>query len=214
MSYKKSTALLCILSLTSTAFVQTNTHENVIIESRLLAMIDGTSLIDIGSIMNFARKARVIHHGKLDKETHESNGVINFFDGTKTVVELAELERTTTDPRILAELENAKKHALKKFSEISDPYMEAVKGTKAYMIELIETWSHIRDRKDSELLDWSKLDESQEMNAFHTNMKTFAQIDIFLRDLTCFLGDLVRSCKKSWADYKELVRQKAHEQHN
>lgn len=210
-------SMCCLLALTALpapAYAEADFSQPMIIESDLLEFIDGTPFIDIGEIIAYARRVRVLHHGKKDATTGETCGIIPFGDRFCTLVELSAMETNinnlSADERVA--FENARSFVLNRFTEISAPYMESVKGSKKHMVGLIEKWSVMRNRRDSELLNWSHLGEAEELNAFNDNMHSYKVIDQFLSDLTCFLADLVRSCKKSWERYKQEVRNKAHEQ--
>lgn len=219
---KKTTySICCLLAFTTFSSqaettVQSDFSQPMTIESHLLEFVDGTALIDIGEIIAYARRVRVLHHGKKDAETGETRGIIPFGDKFCTLIELRDMEarKESLSQEEQAALEVSRIFVLNRYTEISAPYMETVKGSKEQMVGLIEKWSVMRNRKDSELLNWSKLGEAEELNAFNNNMHSYKTIDQFLTDLTCFLADLVRSCKKSWAHYKEEVRRKAHEQHS
>ena len=99
------------------------------------------------------------------------------------------------------------------------PHFNAIRRDKALLVRLIDTWAVLREKENSSLKVWGDAninDSEAEIAYFKHHLVTIMQLDEFLEDIKLFLGDLLYSCPKSYAQYLECVRiiTEQHEQHN
>lgn len=197
--------------------------KRVDLDSRLLKLVDGTEYIGIGEIFNFAGNIIGLLHGThlktalqlgkaydlafpepLEDYVDENGkvGMIWFKDRYATMKELAEYEKEfPNDPELADAIERACHH----FEKFSEDYVEEIETAKDIMIQIIANWAKLRERSDSMMLDWSKV-EGQERDSLYKTMTTFKVFDTFLEDLLLFLKDLVQNCPKSHKNYRESLK--------
>lgn len=87
----------------------------------------------------------------------------------------------------------------------SAEFIESGRGAKNIMIVLIEEDCQKHNRPHSSLLEWARTKEGQESTMFEKHITTFGHYYHFLTDLVNFLLDLVHSCPKAEAQFKERV---------
>ena len=176
----------------------------IVIDSDVLRFIDGTPFIDIAQILHFGHQIRVLQNGEKDEKSGKLVGILTYKSERYTLKQLVELEKTLlSEARSFKEVLN---EAISYFEKVSIPYLDEAKGSKHYMIDLIQKWSRQRHKPSTPLLEWSKL-EGSEQEAFRRNVKTCTHLDEFCDDLTLFLIDLIRSCEKSWKQYRLLLKE-------
>lgn len=182
----------------------------------VLAFVDGTNLIDVASMVHFARQIYQMETtGRItiiDPVTHTHSERVLMFRGCPcSIVHVAQVQQQAPqDPAVQAALQQAHKAALDIFVEISRPYLAEVTNSKEYMMRLITVWSEMRSRPDTDLLNWgSCVDEEREFYQHMNNPQRFCQ---FLEDLRCFLVDMMYTCEKSWKLYDEMRRGVNHNQ--
>lgn len=93
------------------------------------------------------------------------------------------------------------------FEKISEPFHDVIQGAgvKAAMGFLIKESCSKRNRLDSLLYIWVTTDEKNEYELFDFHIKSITDVEIFLIDLHNFLGDLVFSCPRAHAQFKDQI---------
>ena len=175
-------------------------EDKIVIKSDVLKIIDGTSFVNIGEIVRFGIQIKTLWKGKKDRSTGNIIGLIEYEGQFYTVEQLALLEKSPSALNMVA-LDEALNLAVEHFQSIAEPYLEQAKGTKKYMVALIEQWSKQRNKPDTALLEWSKQDNN-EKEAFQENVQSFGNLNDFLEDLILFLTDFISSCPKSNEKYE------------
>jgi len=135
-----------------------------------------------------------------------------FFDGAWHSIEsLARVEEVLSGSK--DQKDSAKQCALKEvltyakadFIIKSSEFIESGRGSKNIMIVLIQEDCQKRNHPDSLLLEWAKTKEGQESTMFEHQINNFDDYYHFLADLVNFLLDLVHSCPKAHAQFKDRV---------
>ncbi len=223
--------LLTLTLVASSAFCSfdsTDKHDQPVqFDNFFISFIDGTDFINIKSILEFGqrlvalmRKSPLDYAQRVQKvfklnmqhpladhvDAGNRVGLVWFkgaYWGTK---ELQNYEKNNPhDPELAAALNHACSH----FERFSEEYVAEVDAAKGVMIQLITQWSALRNKPDTMLLDWSKV-EGLERDSLYSTMTTFEIFDNFLGDLVLFLKDLVRNCPKSYHKYQEQLKQPHH----
>jgi hypothetical protein len=73
------------------------------------------------------------------------------------------------------------------------------------MVNLIEESMIKRNRRDSLLHVWSKMNEKDELDLFDKHIRSIKDLEFFMVDLNNFLGDILYNCPRGYAQYKEYV---------
>ncbi len=102
------------------------------------------------------------------------------------------------------------KMAIKDFVTANEPFALKMEGTKSMMLKLVVEFCLKYRRPYSFLLEWSNVDEGQEVVAFQKKMTSCRALDEFCTDLTDFLEALYYSCEKARAEFeaKEKAKRK------
>lgn len=93
-----------------------------------------------------------------------------------------------------------------KLHETTLPFMSDMDGFRSIVLTLIKDSCEKRNRMNSFLLTWGKCPEGKEYESIKTNLKTFKDLQTFVGHLIHFLGDLIHSCPKGYAQYLELIK--------
>lgn len=91
------------------------------------------------------------------------------------------------------------KMAIRDFVIANEPFALKMQGTKTMMLKLVEEFCLKYRRPYSFLLEWSNVDEGQEVIVFQRKMTSCRALDEFCTDLTDFLESLYYSCEKARA---------------
>lgn len=175
------------------------------LDSVILAHADGLFPIGINGdvvalIKQYQNQMAILLQGK--KRGVHYEGVFSFEGKKYTIQELTLLEaaRGTT-----IELMTVRHKIIKKFEKISHPFRQLIKdyGIKPLMGDLIEESIIKRNRHNSLLYIWAKTDEKNEHEIFDKYVKSIKDLEIFMIDLSNFLGDIVYNCPRGHAQYKE-----------
>lgn len=208
-------------------------QEKIIINSKALHFVDGTALMDIDNMyffitymlgMRFGFTPEVCHYKGLNNTNLEmlqklfSIEKIFTLDGTRyTLKELVELEREfkknnahlltgdhKRDRAVMKNFSAVLEEVIQAFEKVAEPYMEEVKGTKEFMVQLLEKWSEQANKPDTYLLAWSNNanDEKVHLRADLTSLEV---VDEFLDDLVSFMFALIDSCPKSVKKYRKQL---------
>lgn len=164
------------------------------IDSPIIGIINGTSLLDIEGIINLRLRVRCLDLGEPKKECYYKE---HFY----SLRELAALEdRPDADKDGLQKTLN---EAITLFEKFSEPYAKEGQAGKQFSIKIIAKWIEQRGRHDSHLSDWSKNTIADERVLFRKEIVSFKKFSQFCDDLTLFLLDLIYSCDKSYQKYRE-----------
>lgn len=98
----------------------------------------------------------------------------------------------------------------KEFDELTKPFAKTARGGKKQMEVLIKESCQKRNRPDCFLLKWAEAPEDNESQLMFDQIITFKAMDQFCTDLTNFLEDLMRSCKKAWGQFKKIMDEQEH----
>lgn len=203
-------------------------QDHVMLDSFVIKFIDGTSLLNISEIIHYAKNLFRLTKGTtvteataLCKEYHIAIdhrfedyadekgrvGLVWFQGRYHTVKEMCIFEHKNSRNPELAE---ALWKTLDFFERLSESYVSEIESAKNVMVKLIDQWSHLRNRPNTLLLNWAKIDKP-ETSGVHATMQSFETFDIFVTDLLLFLKDFMHNCPKSLHAYKE--QQKLQQQH-
>ena len=111
-----------------------------------------------------------------------------------------------------AELNALLAGAKRDFEELVGQFINQAKGTKTFLVTLIEESCYRRNRKNSILLTWASSTEEHETIIFHTEVQSFRGLADFCQDLENFLEDLMYSCPKAMDQFKKKREQYTHDQ--
>ncbi|MGE0009873.1 MAG: hypothetical protein AB7F19_04965 [Candidatus Babeliales bacterium] len=138
-------------------------------------------------------------------EALKKEHIENFEQFTK---ELTELEHKRMQQTQL--LAPALAQAKKSFADLTFPFMEQARGSKDFMVPLIEEWAEKAGHKDSMLLRWSEEDPGSEMSMFDHDINNCARLDNMCCNLLDFLTSLIASCPKAVEQYEVLKTKLTH----
>ncbi len=126
-------------------------------------------------------------------------------------LELEELDQKRTQQ--LSLLSPALAEAKKAFSDITFPFMEQARGSKDFMVPLIEEWAERAGHKDSMLLRWSEEDAGSELKMFDQDITTCGHLNDMCSNLLDFLTSLIASCPHAVEQY-EILKNKLSAHHD
>lgn len=221
---------LCALCITTSAF-----SKPVTLDSEILKLIDGTPFLngyEIKIMLHVLLKLQNMLDGEVDQQGNKA-GYYQLNGQRYSINELITLESALDEEfstcqarRITGELDNreyadseaayrinkqkfaaALQEIKTDFETKISPYVGNARGAKQQLCMLIQESCKKHNRLDSILLKWGEEQEGHEGEAMRTNIATCAQMKVFCIDLTNFLKDMIHSCPKAVAHYKEL---KAH----
>jgi hypothetical protein len=187
-------------------------ENRITLESSVIKIADG-SFINADKI-EYTRKYRRTLLDFILGELQANNqrkGRYNLFGKLYSIEELARIEQDVSnsvdkkDLEFKLALEELLTHAKADFIVQSSEFIESGRGAKNIMIVLIQEDCQKRNRPDSFLLEWAKTKEGQESTMFERQVKSFADYYHFLTDLVNFLLDLIHSCPKAEAQFRDRV---------
>lgn len=176
-----------------------------ILNSPILHLIDGiTGLMDEHTIcktLHLGRELSKLQLGNVDSVTKKRVAQYSYNGKLYTLKELVKLEKewlaANSDGK--SPFDEILQKIKGDFEAATNPFMKEARGTRQHMIRLIEDWSKLRKRTDSQLLKWS---EGTENESFRRDVNTLEKLDVFCTDLTSFLKDLVRCCPKACEKFR------------
>lgn len=182
------------------------------LQSKAIELADGTIIKadQIEYTRKYSRAMLAFMLGDL-QPNGQRKGKYNFNGKFYSVKDLSCLEQeiqNSTDKKDLdtkAALQEVLTHAKADFIVQSSEFIENGRGAKQIMIILIQEDCQKRNRLDSFLLEWAKTKEGQESTMFERHINNFTDYYHFLADLINFLLDLVHSCPKAEAQFKDRV---------
>jgi len=190
-----------------------NPTENVIIlDSAILKMADGN--VFNGDKVEFMRGTRRIILAFLLGDllpNGQRKGKYKLAGTYHSIQSLARIEqeiKNSTDKKDIATqlaLDELLTQAKADFIVQSNEFIKSGRGSKNILIVLIQEDCQKRNRLDSLLLDWAKTQDGQESTMFETHVTSFAIYYHFCTDLANFLLDLIHSCPKAEAQFKDRV---------
>lgn len=187
-------------------------ESRLILESPAIKLADGTFINadKIESTRKYRRKLLEFILGEA-QPNNQRKGKYYLQGKWYNIEELARIEQETRglldkkSVKITADLEELLTHAKADFIVQSREFIESGRGAKNITVLLIQEDCQKRGREDSILLDWAKTKEGQESTAFESQVKSFTDYYHFLTDLANFLLDLIHSCPKAEAQFKDRV---------
>lgn len=201
MINNRYTILLCILL--NAAFIKTEDHI-VILQSDILAMVDGQSIGINGTTISLIKKYQGnimnILRGKRNPDGSRE-GYYEWHGKKYNIMDLAELEdygQLSADDQ-----KNIIAKARYDFEKMSLEFKPVAQGSKPIMAVLIAESCKLRNRNDSLMVIWSKTKEENEEALFDKHVKTIRDFEIFLIDLYNYLNDLCHSCPKAMKQFKD-----------
>jgi hypothetical protein len=214
--------MLVVIFICYTINLNAKNDEPIILESKLIPLIDGQVWgfdgIGVGLSLQIRRDINNILFG-----TKSSTGLMQgkyTFDGKQySINELAMIEKdleetlqNTCAPKITrkqAELTKLLKEAKNDFEVIVGPFLENARNAKEFMVPLIQEACTKRKRENSILLEWAQEHgKNAEATIFNKYTVSFETLRLFCLDLTNLLEDLIRSCPKAREQFKKLAQNK------
>lgn len=185
-----------------------------VLDCTIIKIIDGLSIgIDGERVKMMIKVRKAVRRMQLG-EPDASGALVGIFefDGKRySASQLAQLEaelRNNGDAATLEQMKPLLKEVKNGFMAKIKPFMANARGAKGQMLKLIEESCRKRKRHDSILLRWGAAREEEEARQFERDVVDFKTFDIFCTDLVHFIEDVIRSCPKALAQYKQMVIQK------
>jgi hypothetical protein len=160
--------------------------------------LDGAAIHDILIVI---KKVMSMQGGQ--KVGLKVEGLYPFEKEKFSISQLAVIEKMDPSNPHLA---NALAISKRDFIETTKHFMKGIEPVKRLMMSLIKEFCERRNRPDSVILDWANAKSGNEDEIFNQAIKSFANFELFLSDLTFFLKDLVNSCPKAREQYKEWYK--------
>lgn len=225
---RNKSSILVVTLICYNVFISLNAKndEPIILESKLIPLIDGQVWgfdgIGVGFSLQIRRDINNILFG-----TKNSAGLMQgkyTFDGKQhSINELAMIEKDLEEAlqntcssnqknlikRKQAELTKLLKEAKHDFEVIVGPFLENARNAKEFMVPLIQESCTKRKRENSILLEWAQEHgQDAEATIFNKYTVSFETLRLFCLDLTNLLEDLIRSCPKAREQFKKLAQNK------
>ncbi len=190
-----------------------STSSRATLESPVLALIDGLAMgIDgqkIGFMLRVRRDLQKIQ-GVRSHEDHSISheGIFEFDGKLYSIHGLATMEHLALenhDSEMVARLHTILGDARSYFLAKVKQFMSVARGSKRQMLLLIEEWCAKNKRAKSILLRWGGTKDGDEDRQFHADATSFIHFDEFCTDLIFFIEDLIRSCPKAFAQFKQMI---------
>jgi len=186
-------------------FTHTHNDHTITLESSVIKVADG-SFINADKI-EFMKKLRrvllsIILGEQLPNGQRSGNGIQSLM-----VVE-QELEQMPKTADVIAKqitLGEKLIQAKANFVIHSHEFMDSGRGAKNILIILIQEDCQKRNHPNSLLLEWAKTREGYETTMFEQRITTFQEYYHFCTDLANFLLDLIHSCPKAEAQFRDRV---------
>ncbi len=208
-------ALTGFIACSSIHATPSNASGKVILDSKMLAIVDG-SIIDadtIEMIRKFQRKIIELLIGDLQNDGKrighyqfqaKNYGIHELV--TKEIEYQPKRNGNPVNPKPQEELAQLLEQAKDDFIITSDEFRIMIAGQKPTMAMLVKDSCTKRNRLDSLLLKWSELSEDEEIPVFRKNVPNFAVLKSFYLDLLNFLKDLVDNCPKAHRQFEQRVK--------
>lgn len=179
-------------------------QQPILLEAKLLNLIDGAFINAdrIEEIKKFRFKLLSLLLGDLQSDGTRIG--LYLFKGTLHTVQMLQAYEVThtSCPELSQLLDQAKID----FMTISDEFRNSARGSKSFIVQLIEESCKKRGRiVGSILLTWAHTTLKEEHAVFKKEVTSFDKLDTFLTDLFNFLTDLQHSCPKACALFNNRV---------
>jgi hypothetical protein len=204
---KKIMVLVLALGVHEPYSVSVEPHEHITLESGIIKIIDnmplGITKETIGAMLQIRREIKKMQYGVLNSDG-VLVGIYTFQGHPYSISQLAEYEshfEDAYDPALYPVLEQAKQDFVKKIMS----FLEIARGAKKYITRLIDESCKKRGRAESELRRWGAAKEGHEEKQFREDIKNFTIFHGFCTDLVNFLEDLMHSCPKALAEFREYL---------
>lgn len=180
------------------------------LRAQLLEALDGKPGIfdgkTIGMIGGNIRQVKSMRGTRVDEGGKLYPGPYNWHGKAIGTIELAKIESATTDETTKAELHKLLEFVKDDFANFNRPFISQIQGVKDKILEVMRDSCEKRQIKNSFLLQWADTREGEEETQFRRNIQSLHDMDALLEELCNFLFDLVNSCPKGLAQYRELER--------
>lgn len=176
----------------------------ILLEAKLLNLIDGAFINAnrIEEIKKFRHKLLSLLLGELQPDGTRIGHYI-FKGSTHNVQMLQAVEASGINS---GELSALLTQAKRDFMTVSDEFRNSARGSKSFIVQLIEESCKRRGRSsDSILLTWAHTPLEKEHAVFQKEVTNFDKLETFLTDLFNFLADLQHSCPKACALFNARV---------
>lgn len=204
--------ILCLLPLFVFFYTQGSVEKTIVLESSVIKMADGTFINadKIEFIRKFRRRLLDFILGELlpngqRKGKYCLNGKFHSIESLARIEQEIGDSTAEKDIKLKLALQELLTHAKADFIVQSAEFIESGRGSKNITVILIQEDCFKRNRPDSQLLEWARTKEGQESTMFEKQITNFGLYYHFLTDLVNFLLDLIHSCPKAEAQFKDRV---------
>lgn len=213
----QGTYLLCTDTNVAPDTKQETKEQNIIkrvgpFNKALIDFVDGKRYGIHGQIIGTILRVRSVILKVLDGELQTDKthiGLYTYQNKRYGVRELKEIEKQMVFKRTVPskEFNQCLKIAKNDFVEKMHKFLEPAHAMKSHMLPLIEDFCVYRNiSADSLLLKWGEAsDKEAEKKMFDNDMTNFALFEDFCLDLNAFLKELVNSCPKAKAQFKQII---------
>lgn len=200
-------APFCVLTLFPLAV--SAQPQPISLHSEIIKIIDGTSFgvtgYKIKLMLHILLKLDHMINGQADKGVVKG---IYLLEGkpysVKQLVALEAQPETEKNSQRCRALKKLLDEIKQDFDEKVASFMQDAHGAKPQLLLLMKESCERRNRENSFLLTWGKAEEGHEKDALYNDIQTFKAFELFCQDLINFLKDMINSCPKAVAQYKEL----------
>jgi hypothetical protein len=193
--YRHNILALALLTCTPAVVFGPITKDPMIINHRLIDVIDHPNIIKIRKMMLLETKLLDLRNGK------KGEYMLSYKGEKHSLRDLVAIEKKLTRAQT-RQLAPALTAAIEKFQAITADYLEDAQGRKSQMCSIIEAWAKQRGVR-TDLSEWSRQEEGQEMQGLRQIATSLAKMDQLIHHLITFLSDLRHSCKKQWTAYQK-----------
>lgn len=201
-------------------------NQPIAFNSTLLKLVDGTPNIEIGEIFFFARNVLALisgtkpSHAQKIQEAFDLEMPQGFFDDLQQLNKVGFIYIDDKGYSLKELLQHENQHGIDEFAhnglikacqvfeKIAQDYEEDIDAAKPIMVKIISDWSTLRQRPNTVLLEWSRV-ETSDRDGLYKIMDSCHTLNIFLHDLLLFLQDLVQNCPKSHKLYREQLKHRS-----
>lgn len=217
---KKNISCFVILLLFSTStFIKTNNepkntkktyiklkNESLQLLDGIQGCLDGNAIIDMfnikkqilslkaGTLLDPSGNGKVLSNLTYEGKNHTLETLIK-------EEEIAKKSPNLNTPRKKAELEKNLKDCKTNFIKATVHFMDQIRSAKGLVMNLIHESCDKRNIKQTLLMEWANTNGNEEV-VFNSKIKSLKEFDTFLIHVSDFLGDLIVSCEKGFAQYK------------
>ncbi len=213
---KKKLLFVVLILISNNNCEEKKGHSYIKLEHEALKYLDGvTGCLDGNAIVDmFDIKKQILQlkDGILLDPTPKRTGKVVghlIFQGKvtslKTLIHNEELlanSNSVSNELKKIEIEKCLKEAKTNFIQSSMTFVNKIRGAKELVMNLIKESCEKRNIKHSLLTEWTNTNGNED-TVFNAKVKNVKDFDIFLTHVTDFIGDLIYSCKKGFAEFKQ-----------